>query len=205
MKAEIGSTREKISRENLAEFPPFLRFNDVLLQYGFRKQSLLAKCRVFKDCLKSIKPALKDANKICFDFKINEDDPMHFSDHSSVVIYFRDRLLPICSSFRRYEFNIDFDFDEFKPDVGADLISSILQICQVRFCSNVSIGLIGNLSLLPVDDISNWLAPKTADGVDICGKKQENRFLLIFSDIILNVQEMWDHLKEVNLIFGFKF
>ena len=56
---------------------------------------------------------------------------------------------------------------------------------------------------LPVEDISNWLTAKTDDGVEIYGKKQDNRFLLIYSDIIPNTQEMWEHLKEVNLI-GFK-
>ena len=196
---------ERISLANLAEFPPFLLFNDVLLRYDFDSQSLLAKCLLFEDCLNSIKPALKDSTKISFAADINENDPSQFRDHSSVVIYLRDRLLPICNSSRSYEFVISSD------KTSATNLISILQISKVRSCSNVSIQLsiqFGDSVLLPVEDISNWLAPNTDDGVEIYGKNGENRFLLIYSYNISNAEEMLDRLKEVNLILvsvlGFK-
>ena len=198
LEALVGSDREEISLANLAKFPPFLRFNEVLLNY--HHGSLLTKCRLFEECLDSIKPALKDSNKTCFAAKINQADPNDFSDHSTVVIYLRDILLPLCNSSRCYEFDINFFSDKHS---AADFISSILQISQVRKCSHVSIKLIYNESVrLPVEDISNWLVPKSDEGAEICGKKKENRFILIYSYTIPNHREMWDHLKEVNLILG---
>ena len=218
MEAIIGSNETKISLANLSEFPLFLRFSNVRLHYSSGSQLLFAKCRLFEDCLSSIKAALKDSNNIYFEANINPSQVQsEFSDHSSLVIYLRDRLLPICDSSRRYEFNIDFDFDEYepddsnpdsaehKPDDSTDLVRSILQISQVRNCSNVSIYLFCMLHL-PVDDISNWLVPKAVEGAEICGKKEEqNRFLLINTLHVPNSQEMWDHFKEVNLILGLDF
>ena len=202
LEAIIGVGWEEISAANLAKFPSFLRFDYVLLQYFFGTQSILAKCRFFEECLNSIKPALKDSNNICFQAYINQANPTDFGDHASLVAYLRDRLLPICSSSRRYSFIITSEYGNSATEV----ISSILQFPQVRLCSNVFINLLGYcLSIrLPVDDISNWLVPKTDDGVDICGKNGENRFLRIFSYIIPNTQKMWDHLMEVNFNFGIK-
>ena len=191
MNAFIGSYGTKISLANLAQFPSFVRFNKVDLQYRIGSQSLRAKCLLFEECLESIKLALKGSNEISFVAKIKENNPSHFSDHSRVVIYIRDRLLPFCDSSRRYEFAIGFKSDE---DSTTALISSILQISQVQRCSNISISLLCNSLQLPVEDISNWLAPKTDYGVEIYGKKKENRFLQIHSN---NTKEMWEHLKEV--------
>ena len=209
LEARIGrkEDRKEVSLADLAEFPPFLRFNQVVLRYDTGSQSPLAKCRLFDECLNSIKPALKDSNEIRFFAIIDHDDPNHFSDYSSVVFYLCYGLLPILNSSRRYNFVIDLDPDK---NFATALISSILEISQVRSCPTVKIELFfDNMMLmtsthLPVEDISNWLAAKTDDGVEIYGKKQENRFLLIYSDIIPNTQEMWEHLKEVNY-FGFRF
>ena len=193
--------RGRISLENLAEFPPFLRFNKVLLLYGAEpsSQPLLAKCILF-ECLNSIKPALKDSNEIRFVAKINQAYPCYFSDHSSLAIYLRNRLLPICDSSRRYMFDIVFDSQSEDENSVTEVISSILQIPQARTCSNVSIALFCCFvsARLPVENISNWLAPETNDGVELYGKRKENRFLLIFSPIVENTQEMWEHLKKVN-------
>ena len=132
---DSGWEEEEVSLANLADFPLFLRFNDVLLRYeiGHFSQSLLKKSLLFEECLNAIKSALKDSNKIRFDATIDKFDPSHFSDHSSVVIYLRDRLLPICDSSRCYEFNITFAFD---GNSASEVISSILQIPQVRSCLN---------------------------------------------------------------------
>ena len=201
LKAFIGTYRKKISLANLATFLSFIRFNEVRLEYDTGSQTLITKCRLFEDCLNSIKPALKDSIKTRFVANIEQDDPRHFSDHSSVFIYLRDILLPICGSSRRIKFEIWFSiaFESDKTS-SANLISSILQISQVRNCSNVSIDLFGynQSARLPVHDISNWLASKTVEGTEISGKKEENRFLLIYSNIIPNMKEMWEHLMEVN-------
>ena len=185
----------------MATFPRFLRFNEIQLEYNAGLQTLSTKCRFFEDCLDSIKPALKDSYKICFFADINSDCPHHFIDHSSVCIYLRHSLLPICNASRRYEFHICFESNEYASDQWTEFISSILQISQVRTCSHVCIQLVDYnrtfAAQFPVEDISHWLAPKTDDGGEICGKKEQNRFLRIFADIIPNTQEMWDHLKEV--------
>ena len=202
METLIGSDSEEILLANLKEIPSFLRFNEVLLIYDAGSQSLITKCCLFEDCLNLIKPALKDSNEIFLKATIKQDDPNHFSDHSSVVVYLRDRLLPICDSSRRYVFSIWFTSDE---NSASEVISSILQISQVRSCSHVSIELFGIRDVfarLPVEEISNWLAQNTDDVVEIYGmrKWKENRFLkIIYSDVISNTQEMWEHLKQVNL------
>ena len=202
LKVSIGNERKEISLENLATFPPFLRFDKVLLQYDTRSfSSLLTKCLLFEDCLNSIKSALKDSNEICFDAKIDQADPSHFRDHSSVITYLHDRLLPICNSSRRYVFSIAFVSDK---NSTTEAISSILQISQVRRCSNVSFIIWSWQSTrLPAEDISNWLVPKTDEGVKICANKGKNRLLQIFSfsNTIPNAQEMWDHLREVNFVY----
>ena len=200
--AFIGSEQKKISLPNLATFPPFVCFNEVTLNYDKGSQSLLAKCRLFEDCLNSIKSALKDSNKMYFFADINQADPCHFSDHSSLVIYIRDKLLPIYGLSRRCVFDILFKSDK---NSVTELISSILQISQIRLYSNVELSGVSakksgyNVPVrLPIEDISNWLTPKTDEGVEICGKtKLENRFLRIFLRNISNTKELWDHLKEV--------
>ena len=200
LEAFIGRwDRKRISLANLTEF---IRFNEVLLFYSRGLQSLITKCHLFEDYLNAIKPALKDANRIYFFAHINSDRPHHFIDHSSVVIYLRDRLLPICDSSRRYVFKIGFGSNE---NSATKIISSILQISQVRSFSHVSIVLLpfdNQSARLPVEEISNWLTPKTVEGAEICGKKGENRFLRIYSDIISNKKEMWEHLKEVNFFIA---
>ena len=202
---DSGWEEEEVSLANLADFPLFLRFNDVLLRYeiGHFSQSLLKKSLLFEECLNAIKSALKDSNKIRFDATIDKFDPSHFSDHSSVVIYLRDRLLPICDSSRCYEFNITFAFD---GNSASEVISSILQIPQVRSCLNVSVGVFCDhyhLIILPVEDVSNWLAPKTDDCIEIYRRKQQDRILKICCWIISDIQEMWNHLREVNLVHNF--
>ena len=204
MEAFIGGwDRKRISLANLTEF---IRFNEVRLLYSSGLQSLTTKCQLFEDYLNAIKPALKNFNKLSFVADINQADPGHFSDHSSVGIYLRDRLLPICDSSRRYEFNIYISL-ESDENSATEVISSILQISQVQSCSHVSIvlsiELFGKQSArMPVEDISNWLTPKTVEGAEICDKKGENRFLLIYSDTIPNKKEMLKHLMEVNFFIA---
>ena len=204
LEARIGNKRKRNSLENLAVFPPFIRFNKVLLLYGAGRSSqpILAKCLFFEGCLNSIKSALKDSNEIHFVAGIEKDYVRHFSDQSSLVIYLRDRLLPIYGLSHRYVFDILFKSDK---NSVTELISSILQISQIRLYSNVELSGVSakksgyNVPVrLPIEDISNWLTPKTDEGVEICGKtKLENRFLRIFLRNISNTKELWDHLKEV--------
>ena len=189
----------KISFANLVTFPLFLRFNEVLLNYGTESHlSLLTKCLLFEDCLNSIKPALKDSNEIRFEANIDQADQNDFREHSSVIIYLRYSLLPICNSSRRYVFSIWFESDR---NYTTEVISSILQISQVQNCSNVYFNIWMEPTRLPVEDISNWLVPKSDDGVEICGNMGERSFR-IYSFVVTNTQEIWDHLKEVNFVYN---
>ena len=196
LEAFVGKQKVNILRAKLV-FPPFVRSNEVRLRFHFStSQSLPEKCRLFEDCLDLIRPTLKDSNETYFFAEIDQEDQSDFSDHESLVIYLRDRLLPICDSSHRYVFDIFFKSEK---NSAAEVISSILQICQVRSCSNVSIVLRVNSAIrLPVEDISNWLSPKT----NVCGKKEPNRYLKIYSGKIpkFQIRRMWDHLKEVNFI-----
>ena len=198
----VGEQTRNILRAKLV-FPPFVRSNEVRLRFDFDSQSLPEKCRLFEGCLDSIRPTLKDANETHFFAEINHEHQNDFSDHSSLLIYLRDRLLPIFGSSRRYEFDIIFESAD--ENSAAEFISSILQISQVRSCSNVSIALFDRMypGRLPVEDISNWLTPITDDKVEIFGLNKETRVLQICSKV-QNAQEMWEHLKAVNFFHKFR-
>ena len=90
------------------------------------------------------------------------------------------------------------------------MIASILQMSQISRCPNVEIEILllpldidtntnRDPTQLPVEAISNWLAGKLENGEEICDKKEENRFLTIYSRIILNAKEICDHLEQVNI------
>ena len=186
----------EISLDALAAFPPFLRFDEVELYTfslpgGSNTQTIATRCKLFEDQLNLIKPILTGSSLI-FCAAVNRNDPTCFYDHTRLLIYLR-RLLLICDSFRGYEFVL-----AFKSDKGASgyVISSILQIPQIRSCSYVEIIFVGSdPSNLPVEDISNWLHRK-CDG-------HGERKLRFISEQIKNRQEMVNHLKEVHIFIVF--
>ena len=70
---------KEISLPNLALFPPFLRFDNVVLpfyRFGASK-SITEKCQLFDACLSSIKEALIDSNKIFVYSHINQESAHH--------------------------------------------------------------------------------------------------------------------------------
>ena len=109
--------------------------------------------------------------------------------------FIRNQFLPICNSSRRYNFQIWFD-----SDVNSDtnVIASILEMDEIKHCSNVKIEIIGGeQKRLPVEEISNWLEP-SADGTKINLQNHNERFLKInLNSTIQNDQEMFDNLKTV--------
>ena len=128
----------EISLNALAAFPPFLRFDEVeliatdlfSLQEGSNTQTIATRCKLFEDQLNLIKPILS-GSLLIFCADVNRNDPTCFYDHTRLLIYLR-RLLPICDSFRGYEFVLAFKSDK---DASGYVISSILQIPQIRSCS----------------------------------------------------------------------
>ena len=188
----------EISLNELAAFPPFLRFDKVVLTAtntflpgGSNTQTIATRCKLFEDQLNLIKPILS-GSLLIFCTAVNRNDPTCFYDHTRLLIYLR-RLLLICDSFRGYEFVLGFTSDK---GASGYVISSILQIPQIRSCSYVEISFIGSdPTNLPVEDISNWLHRK-CDG-------HGERKLRFISEQIKNRQEMVNHLKEVHIFIVF--
>ena len=127
--------------------------------------------------------------------KIDRDLPNHFADHSQLIAYFRDELLPICDSSRRYSFNFQLNSDK---DAAASVIESLLQMSQIDHCSNVGIRIdYANPTQLPVDSITQFLNHPKYD--QIIGKTKE-KFLKIRLRKIQSVSNLCDHLTKVNFI-----
>ena len=128
----------EISLNALAAFPPFLRFDEVelitadlfSLQERSNTQTIATRCVLFEDQLNLIKPILS-GSLLIFCADVNRNDPTCFYDHTRLLIYLR-RLLPICDTFRDYTFILNFYSDK---DASGYVISSILQIPQIRSCS----------------------------------------------------------------------
>ena len=117
------SDRKPILFDDLKEFPAFLHFGEVYLRYWNESiessESIEERCQLFGVLLPAIKGALNDSNEIFFDADIDQEDQSEFNDHSALIAYLRDELLPICDSSRRYEFFIGLYSDQ---DSGSEVI-----------------------------------------------------------------------------------
>ena len=195
----------EISLSDLAQFPSFLRFNNVLLPFcGYGDSKSNAERRqLFDACLQSIREALIDSNKIFVCAQIFQENARHFSDHQAVIDYLSNRLLPICASSRSYRFCVWFDSDE---NSMGNFIDSILRMPLVSRCSNVTLKLLTSFFIpiqLPLETISNWLDRNTG-AMQSYQKQQKDLFLHIFSHCPhQNVPEMWALLKMVTSFNSF--
>lgn len=126
----------------------------------------------------------------------------HFKDHSQLLDYFRNALLPIVDSAHRYKFVIYLSWDE---KVASDMIASILQIPPVTRCSALQIQIFGvyRRKKLPIEAISNWLNRRTSN-VDKQKTKNPIISLRIHEGCIRrrSVRQMLDNLKEVRLFYS---
>ena len=130
-----------------------------------------------------------------FDFIIDQSEPSCFCDHSKVLEYLRNRLLPICDKSRGYEFCISFESD---ANTIRFVISSILQMDQIDRSSNVKIDIwADDRTKLPIEEISNWLH-RSCDGGG-----QRERSLFIQLEEIKSIVEVFVHLKEVFILYFF--
>ena len=193
---------EKISPTNLASFPAFLRFNNVELNWNawnawnWNTNSNEAMCKLTEKHLLPIKPALKDAKMITFSGGISPFREFFFRNHSKLLEFLRNRLLPICDSSHGYKFSIDID--SYK-DAAGDIVSSILQIQQISRCFHAKFSFysVDQPINLPVEIVSNWLH-RTFDENGNKKQKQE-RFLQIYSNAgTENLLQIWDSLKRVD-------
>ena len=197
-----GKQTRKTFFANLAVFPKFLRFNEVRLDYESCSESIEEKCDLIENCLAPFSDALKGSKSVQFHGTINGNNRLdRFSNHSQLVNYLRERLLPICNSSRAYQFFIRFFSD--KEEAATNVISSILQLPQIKRCSNLLFWFyhIEDQKQFPVEAISSWLIRKlNVDEMEVVGIREEI-FLTIRLDIIQSAVEICDHLEAVNGLF----
>ena len=200
---------QKLSPNELLTIPLFLRFDNVNVSiwYNHANQPIEEKCKSIENQLLPLKLALCDSNVVQFTATISGRDHCYFSDHSMLLDFIRNRFLPICNSSRRYEFQIWF---RSEPNSGTNVITSILEMDEIKHCSNVQIGIIdGEQKQLPIDEISNWLE-RSADVAKNSLQSQRERFLEIYyhyyTPFIQNGREMLEHLAKVyfkTFVLGF--
>ena len=155
-----------------AVFPPFLRFyliklvmswSDYDTENAWDKQSIVEKCQFFEDQMKLIKPEILGRSILVFSGAVDANYASRFSDHSELLKYLSNRILPFCDiKPRGYHFFIDL-YSEVGiwSNAGRDIISSLLQMPQITCCSNARIRIFNNDQMkLPIKEISNWLHRK---------------------------------------------
>lgn len=100
-------------------------------------QPIEEKCEFIESRLLPFQHTLHDSNMIECYARITQhcDD---FNDHSHFIEYIRNRMLPICNSSRGYKFFIIFHSD---VNSGTNVIASLLQMAEIKRCSNVEIKL----------------------------------------------------------------
>ena len=212
---------KEICYTDLVTFPQFLRL--FLVKLHIAKDARVFNCVLMKDkCylsemyLQAIKPALNDSF-IHFMGRIDRNDPICFRDHSELVNYLKNGLLPNCESSRNYNFSIEFLFDEIESSKAASVTASILQMPQLckhhrPFNVTIRLGLMAKNTpvQIPVEAIANWLNQKSESGMKAKGQNKE-RILTIMpctynemdDDSALATLEIYDHLKKVNFILEY--
>lgn len=179
-----------ISLANLSTFPRFLLFDRVILFYNKGSNEIEGKCQKIKKYMHPIKDALKDS--IRFVGRIDQDDRECFRHHSMLLEHLSGQLLQMFDSSRRYEFIIYFRTDE---EAATNVFSSILQIFQIRRCSNLEIQFcdLQQPMQFPVEAISSWLNRQVDAGMEVSGEI----FLRIFVTRIQNAVGICDYLETV--------
>ena len=218
---------EEICYTDLVTFPQFLRLHRVTLHIAENKDFdhahdfvlMKDKCYLSEMYLQAIKPALNNSI-IYFMGRIDRNDPHSFADHSELVNYLQNRLLPNCEFSRDYVFCIDFRFDEIESSKAASVTASILQmpqLCKHHRPFNITIwfeNIVKNTPVqLPVEAIVNWLNQKSESGSGMKAKGQNKERSLTIWPYIHNETEdehyalatlgIYDHLKKVNFILEY--
>lgn len=210
-----------MSLTGLTTFPPFLRFGNVEIWRLDGSQPIGKKCEFIESQLRPLKSALNDSNMVEFRAFINQNEvryltdvygrlhlnDFHFTDHLQLLQFIRTRLLSICDSSRGYKFDIIlypfFHYGENSASkLAKNLIASLLQMDEVKLCSNVEIQIYNaeqnQLPVEAVEEISNWLE-RPINGKGNYARNQMERSLKICIPCthIQNAREMVNHLKTV--------
>ena len=125
---------KEICCTDLVTFPQFLRLHRVSLYiaenvyFGHAQDFMLMKdkCYLSEMYLQAIKPTLNNS-LIYFKGMIDRNCLHCFRDHSELVNYVQNQLLPNCQSSRGYEFYVDFQFDEIESSNAASVAASIFR------------------------------------------------------------------------------
>ena len=149
-------------------------------------------CHIHASRLTSIQSAMDRSSMLSVVCEINRIDRSGFSDSQVFIDYIRGGLMPVCNSYRRFNFIISFFSDK---NEGANVIASILQLPQIRNCSTVRISLhyIEPVQM-PVEAISNWLC-RMFNPI----QRQSERHLELFCHSIQNscAEEIFEFMKKV--------
>lgn len=186
-----GKSFTRITHADLATVPRFLRFKTVQMFYNKSSHEIEEMCTLSRNYLHLIEAALDEQSMICFHGPINTRNEALFHDHSLLLKYFHDELLPNCNAFPGYMFDIHWNSNF---DVVKNFTASILQMHKISGCANVVIEL--EVRVLPIEVISNWLHRRLNDENGI-GRE---RFLQIEVFWCENPKEICDHLITVHHI-----
>ena len=139
--------------------------------------------------MKLVEPEILNDSILFFAGAVDENDSSSFPDHSELLNYLSDRILPICDKPDGYIFIFDLSSEK---NTGRCVLTSLLKMAQIKCCSNVRIRIFtADETELPVREISNWLHRK-------CDGQRERSLFINFS--IKNALEMFNHLKKVRYI-----
>ena len=187
--AEIGQCPDMLCQwdgigieiSNLADLPPFCRFDEVTLWYSAIPGilTIAEKCKLFGVQLQTIKPECKNAKLTRIRATITQGSPFHFNDRSEFVDYFANEFLPIWKSSRGYKFELYFGADE---NAAASAIESVLLMGQIKRCREIifTIDLNYAAPVLRIRSILKWLFAEHSDGVE----KGHERVLTIKINVV---------------------
>ena len=160
--------------------------------------SVETKFKLLEKHLQLLKQAITAGAELVFCVIIDQNDPYSINNPSQLLNYLRHQLLPVCSRFSHFTFNINLCIE---TSAATNLIASILQIHEVNRSSRVTIKFFqsGQGIRLPVSAISDWLNRTGSEmEIGVVGGKHSERILKISAfGGFQNGQEMVDHLKKV--------
>lgn len=188
----------KLSDENLATLPAYLRFNEVSLIYN-RQLHHISSARREKCAPEQIQvnlePLLPEFTgsklKLYCDFNGWLFLMSKFGNLEKFLQYIEGQLLTLFKFSRAYEFDIDFIY----TDQAVVVIPALLKMSQIMRSSSVKLVIRGitRPTDLPEDAIMSWITHSNKKG----GKKETENFLQIKMDQISNGVEICDRLNEV--------
>lgn len=198
--AKIFYENRTLTLNNLAEFP-FVRFDDVRLNYFGGTDLIPNKCQTFTRQLQKL-PRLNETNSICIWATVSEKRQRgYFIDHTQLLKHLRNKLLPICGYRQKFEYHIRLGSDDNPVE---NIITPILQMQQLIDCSNVAIDVMGaqpirhGLSLIKT--ISSWMHRNqntVKDGKEFSNQAQERVLEVEVACISDAADPLWNHFKKV--------